>query len=84
MGLKGRYVCMPFETINEYETALTRFVLIRICPRISVYLSEDFVFLVPFGDYQGILKRRRVPLRTQAGTTVIQTRNSYHYLRLQR
>jgi hypothetical protein len=24
MGLKGRYVCTPFETINEFETALAR------------------------------------------------------------
>ena len=81
MDLKGRYVYTPFEKINEFGTALA---CLRTSQRINVYLSEDFVLLVPSGYCQGILKRLRVPLRTQGGTAVIPTRKLYQYLRLLR
>jgi hypothetical protein len=48
--------------------------LIRTYPRINVYLSEDFVLLVPSEYCQGILKLRQVPPRIQS-TTVSQTWN---------
>ena len=48
-----------------------------------MYSSEDFVSLVPSGYCQGVLKPPRVPLRTHVGTTVIQTRKLYQYLRLE-
>ena len=84
MGLKGRYVCTPFETINEFEIVLARLVLIRTCPKINVYLSEDFVFLVPSGYCQGVSKLPRVPLEIEEGTTMIQTWKLDQYPRLQR
>jgi hypothetical protein len=74
MGPKGRYVCTPFQTINEFETHCRDFVSIRTCLRINVYLSEDFALLVPSGFCQGDLKRPRVLLQIQVGMTVTQTR----------
>ena len=86
MDLKGAYVCMPFETINEIDTASTQ-LCARYCRtflRINVYLSKGFVLHVPSGYYQGVLKRPQVPLLTQGGTTVIQAWKLYQYPRLQR
>ena len=71
VDLKGRYVCTPFVSINESETALACFVSNRTYPRINVFLSEDFVLLVPSGDGHA-LRRLRVTLETQNVTTVIQ------------
>ena len=52
-------------------------------PRINVFLSEDFVLLVPSGDGHA-LRRLRVTLETQNVTTVIQIQKLYRYPRFQR
>ena len=42
MGLKGRYVCMPFETINEYETTLTQFCVYQNLPENQCVFIRGF------------------------------------------
>ncbi len=56
----------------------------RTYPRTSVYLSEDFVSLVPSGNCQDVLRRRLVPLQIKVATIMIQIRKLYQYPRIQR
>ena len=42
MGLKGRYVCMPFETNNEYETTSTRFCAYQNLPENQCVFIRGF------------------------------------------
>jgi len=60
------------------------FVPTRTYPRINVYLSEDFVLLVPSGNCQSVLKRQQDPLQTYMTIIMIQIRRLYQYPRLQR
>jgi hypothetical protein len=53
-----------YNTPFNQSTVLRPFLSIRTCPKINVYLSEDFVLLVPSGYCQGVLKRTRLPLQT--------------------
>jgi hypothetical protein len=70
---------------HKFKTDLTRFVFHRTCPRINVYLSEDFVSFVPSGGCQGVFKRRLAPRQIQGGATlIIQTGKLYQYPRILR
>ena len=79
-GPEGTVCSTPFETIADFETALWHdFVLIRTCLKINVYLSEDFVLLLPYTSCQSVSKRPLIPLQARGGTTVIQTWKLYRY-----
>jgi hypothetical protein len=56
---------------------------IRTYPRTNVYLSEDFVLLVPSEYCRGILKQREVSPQTTQGS-MTQAWNLHQYPRLQR
>ena len=76
---------LPIVRAHGPETTWHDAVPIRAYPRINVYLSEDFVSLVPLGYCQDISRLRRVtvvPLQTQA--IVAQAWNLYPYLGFQR
>jgi hypothetical protein len=83
-GPQGTVCLYSFETNNDFDIVWHDIVPIRTCPRINVYLSEDFVLPAPSGYCQGALKRPRVPLEIQEGTTVIQTPKLCLYRRPQR
>ena len=80
-GPEGTVRLYAVKFVHKFKTGLVRFVLNRTCPRINVYLSEDFVSPVPSGSFQGALKRRPVPRQIQGGTTQTRTRKSYQYPR---
>jgi hypothetical protein len=81
---KVRWYAFKFATATDPIRLLHDLVPFRTYPRASAFLSEGFVSLAPSKYFQSVLKRRRVPLQSQRGTTASQTRNSYQCPQLRR